>query len=205
MDYKNINDYELLYMICDSDDSLDLLLDKYKPFINQKLIKYADYFKKYGIDLEDLRQEVYLSIISAINNYDEKNNATFYTYLNILIERKIANFWRSQFSAKNSFVINSIPLSAPVNDNLTIGDIVSDDSDMTENIVLERKIVEEVYNFCFALSLDDAFVFELYINGYSREIISTLLNLPYKKISYLLSKNKRKLKNYLQKKELFVL
>ena len=106
MDYKEINDYELLYMISDNDYSLDLLLEKYKPFVNQKLQRYNDYFYKYGIDIEDLRQEIYLSLIYAVNNFDENSDASFYTYLNVLLEHKISNFWREQFSAKNSILLN---------------------------------------------------------------------------------------------------
>lgn len=205
MDYKEINDYELLYMISDNDYSLDLLLEKYKPFVNQKLQRYNDYFYKYGIDIEDLRQEIYLSLIYAVNNFDENSDASFYTYLNVLIEHKISNFWREQFSAKNSILLNSISLASSVNDNLTVADILADNSAGIEDIIIEENILREVYNFCYDLSIEDAFVFELYLNGYSRQSISFLLNLSYKRTSYLICKIKDKLKKYLSKIDLLVI
>lgn len=205
MDYKEINDYELLYMISDNDYSLDLLLEKYKPFVNQKLQRYNDYFYKYGIDIEDLRQEIYLSLIYAVNNFDENSDASFYTYLNVLIEHKISNFWREQFSAKNSILLNSISLASPVNDNLTVADILADNSAGIEDIIMEENVLIEVYNFCYDLSIEDAFVFELYLNGYSRQSISFLLNVSYKRTSYLICKIKDKLKKYLSKIDLLVI
>lgn len=205
MDYKEINDYELLYMVCDDDYSLELLLEKYKPFINQKLFRYVDYLKKYSIDVEDLRQEVYLTVIHAIKNYDDNSNACFYTYLNVLIEHKISNFWRDQFSSRNSIFLNAVSLSTLVSDNLNLGDLIADNSEKTEDILLEKNVVEEVFNFCYGLSLEEAYVFELYLNGYSRENISILLNITYKRSAYLIFKIKNKLKKYMLKNELLVI
>lgn len=205
MDYRGINDYELLYMVCDDDFSLDILLEKYKPFINQKLQRYSDCFKKYGVDIDDLRQELYLSIIYAVNNYDENSSASFYTYLNVLIEHKISNFWREQFSNRNSILLNSLSLTTPVYDNLTVADLLADKSLEIENIIIEEDILREIYNFCCGLPMEDAFVFELYLNGYSRISISCLLDISYKRISYLITKLKEKLEKDLIKKDLLVI
>lgn len=54
--YKEINDSEVLYMINDSDDSLELMLERYKPIINKICYKYEKIGKKVGYELEDLVQ-----------------------------------------------------------------------------------------------------------------------------------------------------
>lgn len=204
MDYKEINDYELLYMISGNDYSFEILLDKYKPFIEKKLRRYANCFKKYGVDIEDLKQELYLAVIYAINNYDQNGNASFYTYLNRLVEYRLSNFWREQFSYRNSAFFNSVSLSLPIGENLTLADLLTDKSYNIEDIIAEKNVVMKIKDFCYDLPLEEAYVFELYIDGFSRESISLLLDIPYKKITYFIAKFKNKLKNFLLKEELLV-
>ena len=74
-----------------------------------------------------------------------------------------------------------------------------------KDIIMEENVLREVYNFCYDLSIEDAFVFELYLNGYSRQSISFLLNVSYKRTSYLICKIKDKLKKYLSKTDLLVI
>mgnify|MGYP003442946465 CR=1 FL=1 len=39
--YREINDYEMLYLICDGNDSeYEILLEKYRPLINKVINKY---------------------------------------------------------------------------------------------------------------------------------------------------------------------
>ena len=204
MNYKEINDYELLYMISDNDDSLEILLEKYKPFIERKIRRYADYFRKYGVDIEDLRQELYLSVIYAINNYDQSSSASFFTYLNRLVEHRLSNFWREQFSFRNSALFNSVSLSLPIGENLTLADLLTDKSYNIEDIIVEKNVLMKIKDFCYELTLEEAYVFELYVDGFSRESISLLLDIPYKRIAYFVAKFKNKLKNFLLKEELLM-
>jgi len=207
MDYKEINDYELLYMISDSDnsDTFEVLLDKYKPFVNQQLQKNKSIARKCGIDLDDLEQEVYLVLIYAIRNYNDNKDSCFYTYLKVLIERRISNFWREVFSARQLTLTSALSLSTPIGDYLTIEDVVKDNDSLIENIALEKDLLDEIYDFCYELSFDKACIFEMFINGYSREIIASSLCVPYKRVAYLLDIMKKKLKICLLKKGLFMI
>ena len=204
MNNKEINDYELLYLISDNDDSLEILLYKYKPFIERKIRRYSDYFRKYGVDIEDLRQELYLSVIYAINNYDQSSSASFFTYLNRLVEYRLSNFWREQFSYRNSAFFNSVSLSLPIGENLTLADLLTDKSYNIEDIIVEKNVLMKIKDFCYELTLEEAYVFELYVDGFSRESISLLLDIPYKRIAYFVAKFKNKLKNFLLKEELLM-
>lgn len=205
MNYKEVNDYELLYMVSDNDDNLEFIIEKYKPFINQKIFKYSNYFRRYGIDEEDLKQELYLMIVDAVNSYDDDSMASFYTYLNVLIERKLINFWRSYFSKRNSVVYNSVSISKLVTDNICVEDLLKSSDRKIEDEIIDRDIIAKMFMFCYCLPIEDAFVFELYINGYQRESISQLLDISYKRVYYLVNKNMKKLNNYLRKEELLML
>ena len=45
--YRDLNDYELLYMVCENNDNdFNMLLKKYKPLINKIVRNYEKYFRK---------------------------------------------------------------------------------------------------------------------------------------------------------------
>ena len=54
--YKEFNDNEILYMINDSDDYLELMLEKYKPLINKLCKKYSKVGEIVGLEYNDLIQ-----------------------------------------------------------------------------------------------------------------------------------------------------
>lgn len=204
--YKTVNDYELLYMISDNnDDSLEFLFEKYKPFINRKLSKWKAKASRFGIDLEDLEQEINLALVSAVNSFNENNGTSFYTYLNVVLERRIVNVFRNQSTCKNRILLNTISLSTPINEDMTISDILADNGSFIDEIVYERELNMNLSKFCYELPIGDAMVFEMFLSGYNREVISELLEIPIKRISYLLCKIRKKSKQFLLNNELFVI
>ena len=51
MNYKNVNDYELMYRIKEKDDeAFEMLFNKYEPIIIGIAKKYSSYTKKYGVE-----------------------------------------------------------------------------------------------------------------------------------------------------------
>ena len=100
MDYREINDYELLYMISDNDYSFEILLDKYKPFIEKKLRRYANCFKKYGVDIEDLHVDNILYngkfFIGDPGSFEFKKDSP------------VGRIYRDNIYSLNRFVINEV-------------------------------------------------------------------------------------------------
>ena len=112
MEYKDINDYELLYLISDiQDDEVVYLLSKYEPFIQKKCNKWKMVLDKLGIEIEDLQQEIRIVFLEAIKNFKEEKNTVFYTYVSRIIDAKIKSLVRRMNSNKN--IISSSCVSSP--------------------------------------------------------------------------------------------
>ena len=57
MDYKNVNDYEMLYLIGeDKDESYDIMYQKYLPIIKKIASKYSSLVQQLGMEYQDLIQ-----------------------------------------------------------------------------------------------------------------------------------------------------
>ena len=54
--YRDLNDYELIYMVEENDDARELLFDKYKPIVKKMASKYKMEASKVGLDIDDLIQ-----------------------------------------------------------------------------------------------------------------------------------------------------
>ena len=87
---------------------------------------------------------------------------------------------------------------------MTLSDLLTDKSYNIEDIIVEKNVLMKIKDFCYELTLEEAYVFELYVDGFSRESISLLLDIPYKRIAYFVAKFKNKLKNFLLKEELLM-
>ena len=78
MDYKDINDYEILYMINeDKDGSYDILYRKYLPIIKSIASKYVLLVSQVGGEYQDLIQEGFLGLNNAIVSYYDSMNTLF--------------------------------------------------------------------------------------------------------------------------------
>ena len=76
-----MNDYEILYMVCDNEEiSFDILVHKYEPLIYKIVKEYVKFFKKFGYELEDLMQLGYITLYKTARQYDIYNHSMFYSY-----------------------------------------------------------------------------------------------------------------------------
>ena len=120
-----------------------------------------------GGDSEDLIQEGMLGLLSAIREYDEAKGATFKTYAETCIHNRIRSAVRSANRMKN----------APLNDGVSLEDVLSDESQSLgtnfytrspEEQVLARETENEfisAYSRC--LSKLEANILRLYLDGLS--------------------------------------
>ena len=67
--YKELNDNEIIYMIKESEDNLEILLEKYKPIIINICKKYLKLGINVGLELDDLIQIANISLINSISYY----------------------------------------------------------------------------------------------------------------------------------------
>ena len=87
--YKDINDNELLYMINDSDDYVEILIEKYKPVLSKICKKYLKIGKSIGFEYDDLMQIANISLINSIKYYKDNKNTSFFTYITRCAENNL--------------------------------------------------------------------------------------------------------------------
>lgn len=194
MNYKDINDYELLYMVMDKDeDYVNLIYDKYKPLIDKKINKWFWISNCLNYEFEDLQQDLYILISKYIRDFNMEHDASFYTYLNTCIDRyfkdRLKKYNRHNefsFCSLDDFITNekksTFVESIAFNDYTLVGD-----SDYYE-------LESELMKFCYDLPINYASVFELFLNGYMVSEISYLIGTEIKTVYGILSKIRKKLK-----------
>lgn len=201
MDYKNINDYELLYLIEEEGDvAYDILYQKYLPLIKNITIKFYKYLKGYGVEFDDLFQEAYLAFLKTIKLFNDKENTLFYTFLRININSKLLNYSRVITSQKNLFYLNMISLNEPLsyNNDITVGDCVKDNIQEDPLMSLEYyETFKRIETFKLELIPLHSQIFELVCNGFNNREIANLLDLSVKDVSNVLYRIRKRLKLYL--------
>lgn len=201
-DYKDLNDYEVMYLVEDNDDGARaILFDKYKPLIEKMSRQYGQMAKSCGLEIEDLIQEAYLGLDMAIRTYDVNNGVLFYTYALVTIRSKILNYIRGNSAKKHSFLNTSISLQQPT---INISDMMLFELLEDKNALLPHLIVEEnefyflLKQFMLSLNFSHSCIFELRINGFSNQDIGKLLDLSLIKINNIMYHIRIKLKLYLK-------
>ena len=187
MDYKYVNDYELIYMIRENDeDTNDFLYNKYSNVIKKISSKYFLYAKEKGIEFDDLVQEGYIGLSSAINSFRDNMDSTFYTFACLCIERQIRTLCKKVSSNKHEVLNQALSKDYDNIVQIYSPGYLSSDNDF---ISMESFIF---YKNLF--SLKHSAVFELRYNGFSYQEIGELLDIPINTVDSRLCKIRKILK-----------
>ena len=193
--YKDLNDYEQLYLVCENDDyAKEKIFAKYRPIIISIAKKYLLYTNN-RFDLEDLIQEGYIGLNRAISSFNDKEDVLFYTFSVVCIERQIKSYYRRFKTLKNYHFYNSYSLDMEIEDT-SFSDIIEDKSILTSpTLSLENSCLQEEL-ICFKHSLDfrTSLVFELRYNGFKYREIAKLLDISVGIVDTSVHKFKRRLK-----------
>lgn len=184
MDYKNVNDYEVLYMIREnSEEARDLMYEKYLPIIKNITNKYYSYNKNLGADYDDYFQEALIGFQKAILSYNEDRNVLFYTYAPNVINKQLLNFIRSLKVEKH------LALNSSIRNDEFLKNIRDKKAFRYIDKLNEDELVEIKNSFDYKYSV----VFELRYNGFTYKEISILLDLPMNTIRSRIAKIKKTL------------
>lgn len=198
MNYKNVNDYETLYLIGENDeDSMNRLFRKYKPIIISIAKKYHSKMNYHCGELEDFIQEGYIGLNRAIKSFGECRNVLFYTFSVVCIERQIKSYCRSFLSLKNEHINNALSMDFELEENLKLLDSFCDDSvSSNPDLYIEETIVlNDLIHFKNSLSWKQGLIFELRYNGFKYKEISKLLDIPISTVDNCLHICRKKLSN----------
>ncbi len=193
MDYKKYNDYELIYMIRENDEESNrILLNKYKPIIITIANKYFKNNTNNAYDFDDYYQEALLSFYNALEKYDSKKDALFYTFVTICIERGLKSFSTRISSIKKNIY----------KDYIAIDDIsyMLEDKEKDIEYINRFREIENIYkSIIYSAPLESGAILELKYNGFSYREISILLEIPISSLEFKIRKYKRLLKQKLSK------
>lgn len=198
MDYKELNDNEIIYYIKDSiEEAKDILFEKYKPLIENIARRFLKYSSNIGLENNDLIQEGYLALNSAIETFDEQKNITFYTYAKNCIERKMISAIVKNNSFKHKVLNESISYEVEDSEgtHLLFGNILEDNNYNPLELILNKENEKNlISNIKEKLTELEAKVFDLKINGFSYKEIAEILDKDAKAIDNAIQRIKGKAK-----------
>jgi RNA polymerase sporulation-specific sigma factor len=199
LNYINLNDYELFYLIEDSsikDEIINIIYKKYKTLI----YKIAKKFVKANscIELDDLCQSGMVGLMYAINNYNPNRDVLFFTYASRCIKAQIIKYVISSNSKKQSILNNSISLDYQNNDDLPIKEYIADPNVDLYCSIINGEDYLKFLKFKHSLNFNWSCVLELRINGFKYDEIADLLDINKKSVDNIMRAIRQRLKKVYQ-------
>ena len=194
MEYKDLNDSEMLYLIRENEEeAYNYVYKKYEPLINKFAINIMKKYKTLGIEYDDLFQEGMSGLSLAIKNFDSKNDVLFFTLAFLCIKREMYKLVIKSNSNRNYVLNFSVSLDEPKSkeSDFSLKDSIYKEGDFTEFIINESEIKKQILDLKYCLKLQYSLVFELKINGFSNKEIASLLDIKYKDVDNSLRSIKR--------------
>ena len=145
-----------------------------------------------GGDGDDLQQEGMIGLLHAIRNYRSDKEASFATFAELCIRRRLYSVLRAANSGKHSALNHSVSMDASLFDgNFFSSEYVSDDP---EDLLIDHERTDAFYSMIRKqLSDFEAKVLKYYLDGYSCREIVTLTGREYKSVDNAVQRLRRKI------------
>jgi RNA polymerase sporulation-specific sigma factor len=201
MEYKDLNDNELLSYIAEgNEDANNIIIKKYEPLITSMASRMLRGCPYLGIELSDLIQEGMIGLNHATSYYNEQKDITFFTYAKTCIERKLISYIISAKTLKNKNLNDSISFDG--DDEGTLEYLLKDDSTNPENIVMSEEETKDIINDVKAKLTDlESQVFDLMLSFFNYREIAELLDKEPKQIDNAIYRIKVKVRESMAKYE----
>lgn len=201
MNYRDYNDNELIsYIKEQNEEAHEIIFKKYEPLINKIATKMFSGCYNLGFEKADLIQEGMLGLSAAIKTFDESKEASFYTYANKIIERKMLSVIIAAKRLKHKILNESLSLESSDEGKASLEDFVGDDKVNPESLMIdverERLLIERTKE---KLTSFEEQVFLLKIHQFDYKEIATILDKKPKAIDNALQRIKLKMKDELEK------
>lgn len=199
MNYKTLTDEEIIILIQQGQsDATEYLLKKYAPLVKKSIRTLY----LIGADTEDLSQEGMIGLFKAIQSYQSNNNASFYTFAKLCIDRQIYSAIKASNRKKHIPLNSYISFYSKINeDEIELIDNLEAGKDSNpEQIILDRENtmnIEEVLDS--HLSKMEKQVLSLYLEGKSYADIGTELGKSAKSIDNAIQRIREKVKKMYNK------
>lgn len=173
---------------------IDEVLEQYKPLV----ISIARRYFLAGGEIEDLIQEGMIGLYKAVQNYDEKSDASFSTFANLCITRKILSAIKHA-NNNNNKILNELAISGDDGENC-MNLIVSLEQNPEDKFISNQNMKYINRQIDTNLSLFEKQVLNNYIEGLKYDQIADKLGVSRKQVDNTLVKIRKKLE-FLLKKE----
>lgn len=200
MEYRDLNDYELVSKVTESEEVTEILFNKYMPLIKNVARKSYSENKNSGLDFNDLVQEGMIGFSKAINTYNEHKDTLFFTYARTCIEHGIITSIINANRKKHSVLNNSLSMEAPNKDeDDSIERFVSDKMSDPEAILLDFENLNILTNnLKQEFTLFEEQVFDLRKSGFTYREIAEVLGAEPKRVDNALQRMRNKVKEYIE-------
>ena len=194
MNYKDINDYELIYHVRENDEyAYNTLINKYSFLVNKLAYEYYSKNRKLGIELEDLIQEGFFAISMSIKDYNQ-DASLFYTYVVLCIRREMERYIKYNRRNKQMILNTAISFNQFIDENneLLLEDVIESSYNL-EDSVCNSDFFNRIFMYRYNFNLEESSIFELKFNQFSNKEIAILLDISYKKVDNCLRKIRNRL------------
>lgn len=182
--------------------ALEYLINKYKNFVRAKARTYF----LIGADREDIIQEGMIGLYKAIRDYRYDRQASFRAFAEICVTRQIITAIKTATRQKHIPLNSYVSLNKPVFDEeseRTLGEVVTTEKDGNpEDLFINQENLMDIESTMHKiLSPLEQEVVNLYLEGKSYQEIAEQLDRHVKSVDNALQRVKRKLEQYLEKRE----
>ncbi len=188
IDYSNIPDTQLLQLSRAGDELAgDALILRYRRIV----LACTRPFFLAGGDSEDLLQEGMIGLLSAMRQYDPQAGASFHTYAELCIRRRVMSAARSASRMKHS----------PLNDGVSLEEILSEENQRV-SLPTGRSFDRSPEDQLLAREREGDFisVYSRYLSDFEREILTHYLNgFPYEEIALRTGRSIKSVDNAVQR------
>ena len=179
MDYKELNDNELIYLCHDNnEEAINLIINKYKSCIITILKEYLKEYNIIGIEISDLYQEGLIGLLHAIETFDKNKEVLFYTYACTCIRKSIISAIRLTFRQKNRILNNSYSLDKLFNESTNnYYEVFKDMSQEPNKLLIDEEEQKDMVNrLKKRLSKMECDILDLKLKGLKNTEIAVLLD-----------------------------
>ena len=182
--------------------ALEYLMNKYKNFVRAKARTYF----LIGADKEDIIQEGMIGLYKAVRDYRDDRQASFRAFAELCVTRQIITAIKTATRQKHIPLNSYVSLNKPVFDEdseRTLEDMVTvGKAANPEELMINQEGVTDIEEaMTHLLSKLEQQVVGLYLEGRSYTEIADILDRQVKSVDNALQRVKRKLENYLEKRD----
>lgn len=194
MNYTTLQDEEVISLIHNGQsDATEYLLKKYAPLVKKSIRTLY----LIGADTEDLSQEGMIGLFKAIQSYQNDNDASFYTFAKLCIDRQIYSAIKASNRKKHTPLNSYISFYSKMNgDEIELIDNLEAGNDSNpEHIILDRENTMNIEDILKEhLSPMEKQVLSLYMQGNSYADIGLELGKSSKSIDNSIQRIRDKVK-----------